>query len=683
MKVFIKKYIAATVLGVAAVGMVSSCASYLDRPPYIVTPEEFFKSDADLFAYSIARYGMFPTNSGYNIGTLAVTDNSTDNQMVQNSMGTRYIPGEWKVGQSGGTWHWGNLYTINYFIRTVMPRYAANEITGNMLEAKHAIGEMYFFRAYFYFDKLQTLGDAPIIYEILKDEKEMLLNASERKPRHLVARMILNDLDSAFSFMYETPTGGKNRLTPAAVKLFRSRVALYEGTWEKNFANTAYVPGGPGYPGKKEGLVYNNATEVDFFLGEAMKDAKYVADKYKLATNPANYDYTRNDGTSQSNYFEMFGTINQGLHQAQFEEVLLYRAYNTGQQIAHYTGSYLINGGSTGFTQQFMDAFVMRNGLPIYAQGSGYLGDDSVNMMKIGRDSRFQIFVKGQGDILNDGATNKEPYKVPLFDISEQRATTGYMIKKGISRDPSQTNTGSYGTTGSIIFRAAEAYLNYIEACYEKNGALDGDAANYWRQIRERANINSDYNVTIAATDMSQEAQWDLGAYTAGTVIDPMRYNIRRERRCEFIAEGMRFNDLMRWRSMDQLATTKFMPLGFNFWSSMKNRYTPYSDPTAKDPEVTEPTPAQSGSVSAQNDPYSKGKYLVPLRLSIANNNLYKEGISWHPAHYLAPIAASHFLDATPTAAEGQGADLSKTKIYQNPGWGLEANTLPVAVGGF
>ena len=36
-------------------------------------------------------------------------------------------------------------------------------------------------------------------------------------------------------------------------------------------------------------------------------------------------------------------------------------------------------------------------------------------------------------------------------------------------------------TTGAVVFRAAEAYLNYIEACYEKNHGLDGDAMKYWK----------------------------------------------------------------------------------------------------------------------------------------------------------------------------------------------------------
>jgi len=48
---------------------------------------------------------------------------------------------------------------------------------------------------------------------------------------------------------------------------------------------------------------------------------------------------------------------------------------------------------------------------------------------------------------------------------------------------------------------------------------------------------------------MAKEAETDWGAYSAGQVIDATRYNIRRERRCELMAEGLRSMDLHRWRA--------------------------------------------------------------------------------------------------------------------------------------
>src|SRR3712207_8926794 len=49
---------------------------------------------------------------------------------------------------------------------------------------------------YAYFDKLQAIGDCPIIETALEDVEETLIKASVRQPRHKVARFILSDLRS-------------------------------------------------------------------------------------------------------------------------------------------------------------------------------------------------------------------------------------------------------------------------------------------------------------------------------------------------------------------------------------------------------------------------------------------------------------------------------------------------------
>src|SRR5690606_27508860 len=114
----------------------------------------------------------------------------------------------------------------------------------------HYVGEAYFLRAFSYFQKLQELGDFPIITDIFPDDREVLTAASERRPRNEVARFILQDLDHAIELLGNTaPNGGKNRLGKMAAYLFKSRVALFEGTWLKYFKGTPFVPGGNGWPG--------------------------------------------------------------------------------------------------------------------------------------------------------------------------------------------------------------------------------------------------------------------------------------------------------------------------------------------------------------------------------------------------------------------------------------------------
>lgn len=71
--------------------------------------------------------------------------------------------------------------------------------------------------------------------------------ASKRSPRNEVARFILSDLDQAISLMNNNVK--KTRLSKNAALLLKSRVALFEATWEKYHAGTALVPNGTGWPG--------------------------------------------------------------------------------------------------------------------------------------------------------------------------------------------------------------------------------------------------------------------------------------------------------------------------------------------------------------------------------------------------------------------------------------------------
>ena len=81
-----------------------------------------------------------------------------------------------------------------------------------------------------------------------------------------------------------------------------------------------------------------------------------------------------------------------------------------------------------------------------------------------------------------------------------------------------------------------------MEASYLAEGSLNTTARSYWQALRTRAHVSTDIDNTIALTDMSKEAENDWGAYTAGQVLtDKTLYNIRRERRCEYMAEGLRY----------------------------------------------------------------------------------------------------------------------------------------------
>ncbi|PTX18057.1 putative outer membrane starch-binding protein [Pontibacter mucosus] len=638
---------------------ITGCNDYLDREPLSdVTPDKYLWSEADLAAYTIARYN-FPTHGGWGPGTFS-SDNHTDNQ-VSSGYANRWVPGEWRVPQAGGAWEFGNIRQTNYFLQTVVPRWKEGKITGNTSNVAHYIGEGYFLRAYEYFNKVQAVGDFPIVKTTLPDKAEQLTQESKRRPRHEVARFIISDLDSAIQLLSTAPPGGKNRISQHAAQLFKSRVALHEATWLLYHKGTAHVPGGAGWPGqgKVDNFSIDIDAEIDYFLTQAMEASSAVADAVPLVEN------TKDNGYDSSNnpYFKMFG--DQSL--SKYSEVLLWRQYDPTQGINHNVNHYLNrNGGNTGFSRGFVDNFLMSNGLPIYAAGSGYQGDDYIEDVKEDRDNRLQIFMKAPGELMYKGNTNQDGSPIvfgnpDIVGLAETRDVTGYSVKKGVAYSFSEAE-GSHGSTGSIVFRAVEAYLNYIEASYLKEGSINGKAEQYWRAIRERAGVNPDFNVTIAATDMNQEAKNDFAAYSAGKLLtDATLYNIRRERRTELMAEGMRYTDLKRWRALDQLKTQPYIVEGFKVWGPMQEWYV--DEKTGESKLIEAETAGKTANVSKK----SESLYLRPYRVNLSGSNLVKDGYRWANAHYLEPIAIQHFLITSQGAADG-------SVIYQNPGWPLQAN---------
>jgi len=649
-----------------ALGLLSSCDDFLDeKPQSFFTPEQYLTDESHLAAYAIKRYEIFPTHGNWSFGTFGI-DGGTDN-MASESYDIKYLPGQWKVGQNGGDWSFTDIYQCNYFINSVMPKYRANTITGNVDNIKHYIGEMYMLRAYAYFDKLQKLGDFPIVKTTFADNQEELVKASKRAPMNEVARFILKDLDSAITFMKtSSPDGKKNRLSRNSALLFKSRVALFEATWLKYFKGTAFVPNGPNWPGKSKD--YNASyqfpsgsidAEISFFLDEAIASSQQVADAVPLVSNNKVIQQSTSDPVNP--YCAMFSDVDM----SSYSEVLLWRRYDKGLGVTHNVPVYAQSGNrAVGLTRGMVESFVMANGLPIYAAGSGYAGDDQISDVRKDRDGRLWLFLKEPGQVnvlypssVGTHATAVEVIPEILSSNAEKRYTTGYAIRKGLSYDAAQCANGG-GYTGCVVFRAVEAYLNYIEAYYEKNGSLDAKAESYWKQIRNRAGVDPDFNKTIAATDLSKEAANDWGVYSAGQMVDKTLYNIRRERRCELMAEGLRYMDLKRWRAMDQMITSAYHIEGFKLWGGTIQTWYNASD-----------LKYGVGDASNVSDP-SLSSYLRPYEKT--PKSLAYNGYKWSMAHYLSPISSQHFLNTS-----ANGVDASTSPIYQNPGWTTAANSSP------
>ncbi|MGK9118266.1 RagB/SusD family nutrient uptake outer membrane protein [Olivibacter jilunii] len=667
-----KIYIAILVLTLSCGSI--SCKKFLDKEPLsTLSPEIYLTDAAQLQAYADDIYPrILPSSSGNSYGIYA-QDQGTDNQISTNAP-TRFATGLWRVPNSGGEWSFQNIYRLNYFFSLVNPRYgedlsgAQNTISGNLTDVQHYIGEMYFLRALEYFNRYRELGDFPIITEPLADDPAVLTEASKRSPRNEVARFILSDLDKAITLLAgrDLPT---TRINRDVALLLKSRVALFEGTWLKYFRGTAFVPNGDGWPGKAKeyNANYQFPTgsidgEIDFFLGEAMAAAREVSEKYKssLAQNPGVLQQATTDPANP--YFNMFGSENL----SSVPEVLLWRQYALG--IMGHDVALAANQGNwgVGVTRGYVQNFLMANGTPAYANGSYadgngyYMGDKTIHDVRINRDSRLSLFLKepGQKNILIVSQTGLNiNYDEPVPNITTGNAqlgyTTGYTLRKGGNFD-TKYHVQNQGYTGIIIYRAVEALLNYMEASYERQGTLDASAREYWQIIRRRAHVSDDIEATVVATEMNREGANDWGAYSAGQLLtDKTLYNIRRERRSEFISEGLRYMDLCRWRAMDQLIANPYIPEGIHLWNTPMQEW--YTDLRA---DGTDNANVSSPSLSEYLRPYQRNASQVAY-----------SGFSWKMAHYLTPIAINQFLL---TASNGQ--TVSDSPIYQNPYWPTAAD---------
>ena len=666
------KYLSTLLLG-ASLGL-TACNDYLDvEPQSDITPSAFFYTADDLAAYTINLYNStfdYIAPGSYGISIFG-WDNDTDNQAGVNASATRWVPGQWKVG-TNNYWtkdNWAEVRNVNYFFDQVLPKYEAGQISGGSA-VEHYIGEAYVIRAMVYFGFLQSIGDCPIVTTALNDIEEELIVASERQPRHKVARFIIEDLNKAINLLSENGPGGKNRVTKDVAYLLKSRVALYEATWEKHHAGTAFVPGGPGWPGK-DAQGYNAQAEIDYFLTEAMSAAKVVGDKLvdNLAENTGTKEGMDANFNALNPYYVMFCDTDMD----KYPEVLMWREYIESQGLTHNIQMQLQrNGGGSGWTRGLVNSFVMRNGLPIYAAGSGYDAEwekEGVTATLQDRDARIQVFTKQDGDIdmySTSGDVVKHEMHWLLSGTNETRIVTGYAVKKGKHYNGYMQEAHHKGTTGSIVFRGTEALLNYMEACVEKTGAVDGTADKYWRALRKRALVNEDYMVTVNATDLNKEAEGDWGVYSKGQQVSSLLYNVRRERRNEFIGEGMRWADLKRWRALDQVQG--YQVSGMRYWGSIY-------DGALKDADGVDYCKVDPEGGTGNMSPASDGVYILPNRISMKNNLVF-EGYNWCEAHYLNPLAQSVFRQT----ASGDKTDLSTSVVYQNPGWPMIDGQTPTSV---
>ena len=183
-----------------------------------INDETYWKTESDLKNFANQFYTTLDNTGIYN------SDNASDNQAPQSK--DNFVWNDYTIPTAGGGWakgDWANIRSCNYFLS----RY--HTVEGNAEKINQYVGEIYFFKAKFYYEKVLRFGDVPWLTTDLTTSSEELYNP--RNDRGAVIDSICACLDKASEWLPETMQD--SRLSKYAALTLKSRVCLFEGTWRK------------------------------------------------------------------------------------------------------------------------------------------------------------------------------------------------------------------------------------------------------------------------------------------------------------------------------------------------------------------------------------------------------------------------------------------------------------------
>ncbi|GAB3512366.1 RagB/SusD family nutrient uptake outer membrane protein [Spirosoma knui] len=352
-------------------------------------------------------------------------------------------------------------------------------------------GEVRFVRAWHHFNLMKWYGDVPILdRDISPDEAKTIA----RSPRATVLKFVMDELTAAEAVLpsrdaYAPADNG--RITKGAAIALQARVLLYEG---------------------------NRMAEV-VALCEKLINDQTTNGQYGLA---ASYSDLFSSPTVNKNSNESILALQYVPSLRTWSEYFDFAPRSVGART-----------NSLAPTQELVDAYVMLNGKAITEAGSGYTEANPY----ANRDPRLTAtVVYDQYVWRNANGTTQTIYIKPGSDpvrpalneyaLNGQGSPTGYYWRKYY--DPNGLANFASGLNLHLI-RYAEVLLMYAEA-KQSLGQMNADV---WdrtiRPLRQRAGFTD-------AAALSFPTSGDL------TQI------IRRERRAEFAMEGLRIDDIRRWK---------------------------------------------------------------------------------------------------------------------------------------
>jgi SusD family. len=479
-----------------------ACEKKLDLAPLDqISEATFFKGSNDFKLFANSFYLYLPTHitvQSEDLGDL--TTKAGGNQISNGS----YQPSEYNTD-------WNSYYDL---IRNTS--YMLSKLEETTLTVKNASAvyeaEAHFFRAFAYFNLLKNYGGVPLITKVLNLTDPELYSA--RSSRIEVVNQIISDLDKAISSLpkqSELSAADGARVTKGAALAFKSRVALFEGTWQK----------------------FHSGNDANDYLGKSIDAAKQVitSGEYEL--------WDKRAQLGNRSYFHFFildktQTNLVNLTKSSNKEYILANRFDI--DLKPFTPQ-LVSGYDMNPTRKFADMFLCSDGLPI-EKSPLFKGRSKVNDEYENRDARMsnllsipgnRYYYIGHAAWERDWSRPDDPSIGYIYWAEFGiRTITGYQTEKFMPE------TGSLSGTDWPVVRYAEVLLNYAEAVYEKNGSItDADLDISINKVKARVGLPRLTN-TFASTNALN-----------------IREEIRRERSIELFEEGFRYDDLRRWKTAE------------------------------------------------------------------------------------------------------------------------------------
>ncbi|MCF3109293.1 RagB/SusD family nutrient uptake outer membrane protein [Niabella sp. CC-SYL272] len=507
----------------------------LNRPPLTnYMDDKYWRSEDDVRMYVNTYYPNY--FNGYNtsftvdytpVRGYTFNDDLTKKNVqtnfestIPNSRGSYSEGAEWLQNYGGPTWDFAWVRKSNVLLDR-LDNVVKPKISDEAYKHWAAVGR--FFRGFEYSRLVSVFGKVPY-YDKVIAQSDMDALYKDRDDRGMVMDKVYDDFKYALANMREND--GAQLLNKYVAAAFISRLMLFEGTFEH-------------YHGIDE-------ARAKKYLEFAVEAAGIVMG------NPA-YKFT-------SDFKALFSSDNL----AGNPEVILYRSYDAAQNITHAIGSYQNGTEVVGVDANLVliKSFILNDGQVWQNSLLPNANSFSIADLIKTRDPRFEasFFDKPLGS----SATLLYGFK-----FASREALT-YLGKPYPPAWGSNTNTSD-----APVIRLAEVVLNWVEAKAELAEHFGGPAVTQ-DDIDKSINAIRDRPLDGAAIakGIQKTKHLMLSSLPADPARDadvsPLLWEIRRERRMEFVFEFARLMDLKRWKKIQYMDFSRNPDYFLGPWVNVK-----------------------------------------------------------------------------------------------------------------